>query len=373
MTAPQNFVGLISGTSVDGIDACVARFDASGKLVDMPAFATYPYSQVLQERLLALGQGSSKPSLQEVAQLDHQVGAAFADAAVAIVKQAGLNASDITAVGSHGQTLFHGPDDATRNSLQIGDANLVAARLGVPTVADFRRADMAVGGHGAPLAPALHAALWRADQDRAIVNLGGIANVTLLPGDSTRAVLAFDTGPANALLDAWADRHLGQAYDAGGQWAATGTAIDGLLARLMAEPYFSQRPPKSTGRETFNLAWLERHLAEFSSLAAEDIQATLVALTTYSVADAIKANLPECGEVFVCGGGAFNPVLMAALARELSGATCGTTENLGMAPDAVEAVAFAWLAMQRMRRQPGNLPSVTGAQRAVMLGAVYEA
>lgn len=367
----QHFVGLISGTSVDGVDACIAAFEPDGRFAGLPAFQTYPYPEALRAQLLKLGQREHAPTLQDLAKVDHAVGRAFASAAVQILDRADLRPDDIVAVGSHGQTLFHGPDADTRNTLQIGDANLIAAQLGVPVVADFRRADMAVGGQGAPLAPALHAALWHGQSSCAIVNLGGIANVTLLPA-TTEAVTAFDTGPANALLDAWAELHLGEPVDIDGAFAASGAVDEVLLQTLLGDPYFAAAPPKSTGRETFNLAWLRERMDGRHALSPKDVQATLLALSAQTVGTAIRSNLPDCQACYVCGGGTHNPVLMNALRDALPTARWETTEALGVAPDAVEALAFAWLAMRRMQGLPGNLPTVTGAARAVQLGAIYD-
>lgn len=372
MGATQSFVGLMSGTSADGIDACVTDFDEAGEFVRMRAYASTPYSEPLRARLTELGQANADISLQDYARLDHAVGEAFAAAAVAIIKDAELTPANIAAIGHHGQTLFHGPGDNTRNTLQIGDANLVAAATGRPVVADLRRADMAAGGQGAPLAPGLHAALWRSRTDRAVINVGGIANVTLLPADPDNPIIAFDTGPGNGLLDAWMQHEYGLPMDRGGARAAAGEVENALLERLRGDGYFDQPPPKSTGRESFSIGWLLEQLDAHATVSKSNIPATLLELTVQSIADAVKTQLPNCTEAYVCGGGAYNPVLMTRLAQALQPAELHSTQALGLAPDAVEAVAFSWLAMRRVRGLPSNLPSVTGASRPVLLGAIYQ-
>ena len=272
----------------------------------------------------------------------------------------------VAAIGSHGQTICHRPNGAFPFTLQIGDPSVIAERTGILTVADFRRGDVAAGGQGAPLLPALHAAVL-ADPaiPRAILNLGGIANLTLLvPGQE---VLGFDTGPANCLLDAWAARHLGTERDNGGAWASSGTVDRDLLARCLDDPYFAAAPPKSTGREVFNLDWLDARV--HTGIAPADVQATLLALSARTIADALRANAPATREVFACGGGVHNPALMDALRAELPGVRVDTTAALGLDPDFVEAAGFAWLAHARLAGEPGNLPSVTGARRPRVLGA----
>jgi anhydro-N-acetylmuramic acid kinase len=263
----------------------------------------------------------------------------------------------------------HRPDAAHRFTLQIGDPSTIATGTGIDTVADFRRADLALGGEAAPLVPAFHEWLFATPSGaRAILNLGGIANLTLLPGDGG-ATRGFDVGPANTLLDAWARRHLGRPYDEGGAWAATGRADDALLERLLGDPWFAAEPPKSTGFEYFNAAWLERH--EVAGLAAADVQATLVELTAASVGDAIGRWAPGTAEVFVCGGGSHNATLLEAIERQLPGCAVKTTMSAGLDPDWVEATAFAWLAARTLSRRTGSLATVTGAARDAVLGGVY--
>lgn len=368
----EHYVGLISGTSVDGVDACIASFDQSGQLCAVLAHETYPYNDTLKRHLVAAGQGNAEGPLELYATLDQEVGNAFAQAALRIVNRAGLQADQISAIGHHGQTVFHGPTMPIGNTLQIGDPNRIVQALGRPVVADFRRADLAHGGQGAPLAPALHAALWRHDEDRVILNIGGVANITALPSNGDTAIIAYDTGPGNGLMDAWAQGQHGVPMDAGGALAAQGNIDQDLLQAMRSDAYFAQPPPKSTGRESFSGAWMLNKLAQTQGCALEDVPRTLLELTATTITDAIRDTLPNTQAVYVCGGGVHNPVLMQRLAELLAPATVSTTEALGVAPDTVEAVAFAWLAMRRMRGLPGNVPSVTGASKAVQLGAIYQ-
>jgi len=359
------YLGLISGTSADGIDAALVRFDPRLEVI---AARTYAYPGSLRERIVALARNAAQIALDDYGHLDAEVGACFADAASALLREADVDAGDVAAIGSHGQTVCHRPGGAHPFTLQIGDPNVIAERTGITTIADFRRADVAAGGQGAPLLPALHAALFSdARTPRAVLNLGGIANATLLrPG---KDVIGFDTGPANCLLDAWAARHLGTARDENGTWAASGEVRDNLLAAWLQEPYFAAPPPKSTGREHFNLDWLDVRTP--ADIAAADVQATLLALSARSIADALRAS--GVREVYACGGGVHNTALMAALRAELPDLRFDTTSALGLDPDFVEAAGFAWLARARINGLPGNIPSVTGALGPRVLGAIYAA
>ncbi len=366
------FLGLISGTSADGIDAALVRFD------DDHAHArptllhgrTHAWQPALRERLVTLGQQAQALTLDEVGELDVRIGHAFAAAALATLREAGLSARDVAAIGSHGQTLRHHPHGDAPFTLQLGDAHVIAERCGIPVVADFRRRDVAAGGHGAPLVPAFHAAtLHDPSEDRAVLNLGGIANLTLLPARGT--VRGFDTGPANGLMDAWCQRHTGMAYDADGGFAAQGRVDGPLLARLMAEPWFAAAPPKSTGRDRFHLDWVDAALAGIEAPA--DVQATLLALTARSVGEALRATQPGTRRVIACGGGVHNPLLMAALAEAMPDALIESSAAHGLDPDFVEAMAFAWLAREHLAGRPGNLPAVTGAAGPRVLGALYPA
>lgn len=372
MTGPDLFLGLMSGTSADGIDAALVRFDdRDGRLhAALLHGRTHAWRDDLRARLVELGQGGDPASLDELGQLDVQVGRAFADAANALLAEAGIAAARVRAIGSHGQTVRHRPALAHPFTMQIGDASVIAEATGIPTVADFRRRDVAAGGQGAPLLPALHAALLGDEREvRAVLNLGGIGNLTLLP--VAGEVRGFDTGPANALMDAWCQRHTGAAYDKDGAFAAAGRIDEALLSRLLAEPWFALPPPRSTGREQFHLDWLATRLRGVES--AVDVQATLLALTVRSIADALQATQPGTRRLLACGGGVHNPVLMAALAAAIPDAVVESTAAHGVDPDYIEAMGFAWLARQTLLGLPGNLPAVTGARGPRVLGAVYPA
>jgi anhydro-N-acetylmuramic acid kinase len=372
---PGLHLGLISGTSADGIDCALVRFDhAAAEAADaarLIAARSHPYPPDLRAELLEHSQADATLSLDAIGRLDHRIGIAFADAAASLMAAAGVGERDIVAVGSHGQTLRHRPTGPTPFTLQLGDPSLIAERLRIPVVADFRRRDLAAGGQGAPLAPAFHAAvLHSADEDRAVLNLGGIANLTLLP--CRGEVLGFDSGPANGLMDAWVLRHRQQPYDADGAFAAAGRCNDVLLGRLLGDPYFALPAPKSTGRDSFHLGWLQHHL-DGLALAPEDVQATLLELTARSCTEALLAALPGARRLLVCGGGVHNRLLMRRLAARLPDARVESTGALGIDPDFMEAIAFAWLARETLAGRPGNLPSVTGARGPRVLGAIYPA
>lgn len=362
------YLGLISGTSADGIDVALVRFHPRCELV---FGRTYAWDESLRERLIALGQGGEATSLDELGELDTTLARAFAHAAIRAIAEAGENLGQVRAIGSHGQTIRHRPASAAAFTWQMGDGNVIAERSGITTVADFRRRDVAAGGHGAPLMPAFHAAMLRSQvENRAVLNLGGIGNFTLLP--RTGEVRGFDTGPANALMDAWCEKHTGQPYDACGAFAASGRPDPDLLARLLADPWFALPPPKSTGREQFHLTWLASHLGA-DPLAAADVQATLLELSVATVAGALRATQPDTARVLVCGGGVHNVVVMARLAALLPDVIVESTAAHGLDPDYVEAMGFAWLARETLAGRPGNLPSVTGATGPRVLGAIYPA
>jgi anhydro-N-acetylmuramic acid kinase len=360
------YLGMLSGTSIDGVDAVLVELsDNDCRIVRA---TTTPFPPALLARLQKLVE-TPQTSLRNLGALDVAVGRFFAECALDSIAAAGFKPTDIAAIGSHGQTVYHDPHGEEPFSLQLGDPNAIAARTGIATVADFRRLDMALGGQGAPLVPAFHA--WRfshTSEQRAVVNIGGIANITVLaPG---RDVRGFDTGPGNTLLDLWIRRCKQKPFDRDGRWAASGTVDDRLLNVCLAEPFFAAPPPKSTGRELFNLAWLERQLEGAGTLSDVDVQSTLAELTAATIAAAIRAELPACREVIVCGGGAHNDDLMSRLRRTTS-ARVTTTEAYGIAPDWVEGALFAWLARARIRGLPGNVPTVTGARRPAVLGSVY--
>ena len=362
------YIGLMSGTSIDGIDACLVDFtDNKFKLI-ASHYQTYPatthdlLAQVIQAKQL---------SLSDLARLDHELAILNSQAVNNLLKESQHEASDIQAIGYHGQTVFHEPNGDHPNSIQLGDPDVLVTKTGITTVADFRRMDMAVGGEGAPLAPAFHQFLFRSEtEDRAILNIGGIANLTLLPADLNKPVTGFDTGPGNCLLDEWSALHKNQPYDKNGGWAKQGRLSHRILNALLDDPYFARATPKSTGREYFHLDWLKQK-TELSSLDANDVQATLANLTVTTIAQALQQHAPKTKQLFVCGGGAHNAFLLSLLEEQLDGIKVSTTEELGLAPDWVEACAFAWLARQRMLQLPGNIPSVTGATKPVVLGALY--
>ena len=376
MTTPAStelYLGLISGTSADGIDAALVRFEDSptGLGCELVHGRTFAWDPALRAQWVALGQGADNVSLDGLGSLDGLAARAFADAASALLEEAGVPRGRVRALGSHGQTIRHRPHADPPFTWQLGDGNVIAERSGIDTVADFRRRDVAAGGHGAPLMPAFHAALLGSlQEDRAVLNLGGIGNFTLLPrvGD----VRGFDTGPANALMDAWCERHTGRAYDAGGAFAASGHADAALLARLLADPWFALAPPKSTGREQFHLDWLQARMGE-ATISPADVQATLLELTARTVADALQLTQPATRRVLVCGGGVHNAVLMARLAAHLPQAVVESTATHGLDPDYVEAMGFAWLARETLAGRSGNLPAVTGAVGRRVLGVVYPA
>jgi anhydro-N-acetylmuramic acid kinase len=362
------YVGLISGTSADGIDAALCRFEPTPRLL---AGLTHPWPMALRERIVAAGADARAFDLDAFGHLDVAIGQCFADAVAALLADTGLDAAAVRAIGSHGQTLRHRPHGELPFSLQIGDPSVIAERTGIDTVADFRRADIAAGGQGAPLMPAFHAAMLAIPgHARAVLNLGGIANLTVLDADGH--VTGFDTGPANGLLDAWCMRHCGEPFDRDGAFAARGRVDEALLAQWLAEPYFALAPPKSTGREYFGLDWLDAQPGTAAGDPA-DVQATLLALTVRSVAAALNAHAGAAEEVLVCGGGVHNPQLMRALELALAPRAVRSTAELGVDPDYVEAMGFAWLARQRLRDLPGNLPAVTGARGERRLGVVYAA
>lgn len=359
------FIGLISGTSMDGVDA--ALMDCSGAQPRLTATHTGAYPEEIGDRLRAAVQSKGKCALAETAALDAEVAAVFAETALELLRVAGYEPDRVEAIGSHGQTLWHAPDAHPPHTVQIGSPARIAALTGMVTVGDFRSADMALGGQGAPLAPVFHQWLFgRTGETRAVVNIGGIANLSVLAGD--RGVTGYDTGPGNTLLDSWARTCRGEAYDRDGEWARSGRVNAGLLERLLADDYFSAPAPKSTGPEHFNLHWLER--AGISGKAPEDVQATLLELTAASIAGAVQASCGGAG-LAVCGGGASNSFLIERLAANCPESSPVTTQAWGVHPDWVEAAGFALLARARLLREPGNEPAVTGASRALPLGGVF--
>jgi anhydro-N-acetylmuramic acid kinase len=365
--ARELFAGVMSGTSLDGVDAIVADFaPKSGKPCETLGAAHIAYPERLRDELLALQQPGNN-ELARAGAAANLLAELYADAIGRALAAAKISADDVKAAGVHGQTLRHRPDRGF--TVQLNNPARVAEKARMVVVADFRSRDVAAGGQGAPLVPAFHAALFgRRDRHRVIVNVGGIANITDLPPSGV--VHGFDTGPGNVLSDLWCARHRGATYDAQGAWASTGKPNEALLATLLADPFFSAPPPKSTHRDTFNLQWLEERLAGVDD-EAENVQATLVALTARSIADAIRAYAPGAEEILVCGGGANNASLMHALAAELEPRKVHTTADEGVPVEQVEALAFAWLARETLAGRAGNLPAVTGAKGKRILGAIY--
>lgn len=361
------YLGLVSGTSVDGIDAALVRFDP----LQVLTARTFALPAALRARVLDWSQANRALDPDALARLDVALGRAFADAANALIAESGVARSAIVAIGLHGQTLRHDPSGDYPFTLQLADPNQLSERCMLTTVADFRRRDVAAGGQGAPLMPAFHAAVFAdPDEARAVLNLGGIANLTLLiPG---KPVLGFDTGPANGLMDAWCQRHRGEPFDRDGAFAGSGRVDADLLAALAADPYFALSAPKSTGRDYFDLDWLDWHLAG-RVVVPTDVQASLCALTVVTVADALRRYAPQVRRLLVCGGGVHNPVLLSALGERLPQVTVQSTAAFGLDPDFVEAVGFAWLARETLAGRPGNRPEVTGACGPRVLGAIWSA
>ncbi|WP_312315974.1 anhydro-N-acetylmuramic acid kinase [Stenotrophomonas sp.] len=364
------YLGLMSGTSADGIDAALVQFPTEGGCRFVHGH-THAWDPALRAELIALGEGGGLDSLDTLGRIDAQIGLSFAAAALALLEASDVDRAQVRAIGSHGQTVRHRPLADPAFTLQLGDANRIAEATGITTVADFRRRDVAAGGQGAPLMPAFHLAmLGPSEEDRAILNLGGIANLTLIPrGGVPRG---FDTGPANALMDAWCQRHRGVPFDADGAFAASGQVDDTLLAQWLAELWFALPPPKSTGREQFHLEWALAALGQ-RALAPADVQATLLELTAATVADALLAHLPEARRVLVCGGGVRNLQLLRRLSARLPGVVVESSAAHGLDPDYMEAMGFAWLAQQTLDGLAGNLPSVTGAKGPRILGAIHPA
>lgn len=364
------YLGLMSGTSLDGIDA--ALVDLSAYPPKVLTAQTQPYTAGFRAQLLELAQGTASNEIELLGSIDTQLGELFAAAAASLLASSGISANQISAIGSHGQTIRHRTQGPHPFTLQIGDPNIIAERTGITTVADFRRRDLAVGGQGAPLAPAFHTACFRSpDEHRAILNIGGMANLTILSADPNQPVTGFDTGPGNVLMDAWITQQRGEPFDQGGRWAATGEIIPSLLDALLAEPYLQLPPPKSTGRELFHLEWLMPQLP--GAAPPEDIQATLCAFTARSVVTALQGFAPQTQRLLVCGGGAHNTQLLGTLNGYLPDVCVETTDAQGMHPDWIEAAAFAWMAKETLAARPSNIPSVTGARHPVILGGIYPA
>lgn len=360
------YIGLMSGTSMDGIDAVLVSF--ADNHIQILAKQSTAYPDEIRHRLIKLSQNHGTPD--DIGELDHIVGELFALTACKLLEVSGTDGTAVAAIGSHGQTVRHQPRSSAPFSLQLGDPNLIVESTGITTVADFRRRDMAAGGEGAPLAPAFHRAFFGStEQDRCIINLGGIANITWLPADVRETARGFDTGPANALMDAWCYDQTGRPFDNNGQWAAEGSVDQALLSDMLTDAYFALGPPKSTGKERFNLRWIQTVLNRHPKVAAVDVQRTLLELTVTTIAQ----QLPQAPgmKIYVCGGGANNRLLVSELQRVSGPASISSTRELGLDPQWVEATAFAWLAKQTLEKKPGNLPQATGATGKRILGSVY--
>ncbi len=365
------FIGLMSGTSLDGVDAVLAEFSQHGAPKSLAHRHTGFNTELVRE-LLALNQAAEN-ELHRAALASNGLMQAYAGVVAGVLRDAGVASSAVRAVAAHGQTVRHRPGefDGLGYTLQLMNGALLAEACDIDVICDFRRRDMAAGGQGAPLVPAFHQAVFaRAGTSLAVLNIGGMANLTLLPAGG--AVGGFDCGPGNALMDAWCLRHTGAAFDAAGQWAASGQINAALLRRLLADPFFQRQPPKSTGRDLFNTKWLDAALAGEPQVAA-DVQATLAELTACSAAQALNAHAAGTQELLVCGGGAFNAHLMRRLATLLPGVQVASTATRGVPPDQVEALAFAWLGWAFTTRRAGNLAAVTGARGPRVLGALYPA
>lgn len=360
------YIGVMSGTSLDGVDVVLAAIDE--RMVAQQASYLHPIPADIKQAVLGMCQGQAV-TLAQVGELDARLGNLFAEAVNGLLSKAGIEAEEVTAIGCHGQTMWHQPRGDTPFSMQLGDNNRLAASTGITTIGDFRRRDMAWGGQGAPLVPAFHQALLAHPVERRmILNIGGIANLSLLlPNQPVRG---FDTGPGNMLMDGWISEHLDLPYDKNAEWACQGQVHLGLLQQMLADPYFAEPAPKSTGREYFNKDWLKRQLAPFAALSPQDVQATLTELTAASIAEQVQL-AGGCDRLLVCGGGARNPLVMARLSALLAGTEVSPTDAFGVSGDDMEALAFAWLAFRTLSGQPGNLPSVTGASRETVLGAIY--
>ena len=358
------YIGLMSGTSLDGIDVALVDFNQSQPKLLETFYQAYTPS--LRQEVLTLCQ-SGPDEINRLGELDVKLGKEFAEAINQLLKNKAIPPQKIRAIGSHGQTIRHHPEK--HFTLQIGDPNIIAAETGITTIADFRRRDIACGGQGAPLVPAFHHSMFAKEKsNRIILNLGGIANITILPADGR--IFGFDTGPANTLLDAWIEKNLQKSSDEKGMWAAQGKVNHALLNNLLNDDYFKRPPPKSTGREYFHLKWLQSYLT--TTLAPVDIQATLVELTAQSILDAVRQHIVE-GDILVCGGGVHNEFLMSRLTALGERFMISSTHKFGVDPDWVEAIAFAWLAKQTLAGKPGNIPAVTGAKTNSILGAIYQA
>ncbi|GLR76150.1 anhydro-N-acetylmuramic acid kinase [Aliivibrio sifiae] len=365
----EKYIGLMSGTSLDGVDAVLV--ETNGTTINLLGHADYPMDPQLKSDILSFCTGQAT-NLKIVGEIDHRLGHLFADASLHLLNTLSVAPESITAIGSHGQTVFHSPDTQHPFTMQLGDANIIAAKTNIDTIADFRRKDMALGGQGAPLVPAFHHTLFgKPNSTHIILNIGGISNISILQKDTP--VIGYDTGPGNMLMDAWIYKHKQKSYDHNGDWARDGVVIQELLAQLKQHSYFARPYPKSTGRELFNLEWFAQFI-ENKPYKPQDIQATLLEFTVVTIVEQIaKFHVGEAAKLLVCGGGAHNQYLMEKLQQNLSNWAVATTNDYNVDSDNMEAMAFAWLAHQRIHNRPSNEPDVTGASRYASLGVVYPA
>ena len=364
------FIGVMSGTSMDAVDTALVDFSTEQPRLLANASQTWP--PTLRERLNSFAMGSPLDATQ-LAILDADTGIFIADAINALLTENAVESSTITAIGCHGQTVAHAPENEPGTTLQLGDANLIAERTGITTINDFRRRDMAAGGEGAPLAPAFHQAMLRSTEEhRVVLNLGGIANITLLPKEPSQDAIGLDTGPASCLMDGWCRQQLGKPFDDRGTWAASAQADPALLEVLLDDPYFDLPAPKSTGTQHFSGQWLRQRLTNFGHLDPAVIQATLLQLTTRTIADAVEHHADDAERILVSGGGANNDAMLAQL-NEILGRPVESTARYGIEPHAMEIMAFAWMAKRTLDKLPSNLPSVTGASGPRILGAIHPA
>jgi anhydro-N-acetylmuramic acid kinase len=375
MNKPHSFyIGLMSGTSLDGIDAVLAKIGPNGETSAQAAVST-PFSPDLRKTLFEL-QSPGPNELHREKQAGNTLALAYAEAALQLLKKANLKPSDIAAIGAHGQTIRHQPHlgDLAYTHQTLNPA-LLAEKTGIDVIADFRSRDLAAGGHGAPLVPAFHAQQFISSENLAVLNIGGIANLTLLPNNGE--VTGFDCGPGNMLMDTWIHEHQGNVFDENGAWALQGKVNEGLLVEMLSDPFFAKTPPKSTGRDDFHLAWLQEKIGT-ENINAEDVQATLLHLTAQSALDALARHAPQTQKLLVCGGGVRNTALMNLLkvkAQYLlkNSLEITSSDSVGIDPQLVEGLAFAWLAWAHKDKRPANLPAVTGAKGPRILGACYPA
>lgn len=367
MNFNELYIGVMSGTSMDGVDTALVEIGDNG--VRLIAYDDYPMPVRLRQSLLSVCTGQAT-NLKTLGELDHQLGQLFADAVLQLLDKSGYSAEQIRAIGNHGQTVFHQPTGEHPFTTQLGDANIIAVKTGIDTVADFRRKDMALGGQGAPLVPAFHKNIFAMqDSTTVVLNIGGIANVSVL--HPQQPVIGYDTGPGNMLMDAWCEKHTAQGFDKDAGFALQGTVNQALLNQLLQVPYFALPAPKSTGRELFNIDWLQSHLTNHP-LSAEDVQRTLCEYSAVTIANEVeKLAYGDSPLLLVCGGGAKNPLLMQRLSELLPQWQVATTNDKGVDGDYMEAMAFAWLAQRRIHGLPSNLPEVTGASRLASLGVLY--